>query len=112
MNQRSVGNVAILEPEQYLTGGIETDDLSTAIDVLIEQDNKCLLVNLIRTLHLNNVALGLLIRTHSNYVRRGGEMVLCSVDKRIENIFVITKLSLVFNVYPDEKTALASFRRP
>jgi len=36
-------------------------------------------------------------------------MKLCSVDKRIENIFVITKLSLVFDVYPNEEQAIASF---
>jgi anti-anti-sigma regulatory factor len=42
-------------------------------------------------------------------VKRGGQMKLCSVDKRIENIFVITKLSLVFDVYPNEEQAIASF---
>jgi anti-anti-sigma regulatory factor len=36
-------------------------------------------------------------------------MKLCSVDKKIENIFVITKLSLVFDVYTTEELALASF---
>jgi len=39
-------------------------------------------------------------------------MKLCSVDKRIENIFVITKLSLVFDVYPNEEQAIASFAEP
>ena len=32
-----------------------------------------------------------------------------AVDKRIENIFVITKLSLVFDVFPNEEQAIASF---
>jgi len=36
-------------------------------------------------------------------------MKLAAVDKRIENIFVITKLSLVFDVYPTEEQAIASF---
>ena len=36
-------------------------------------------------------------------------MKLSSVDKRIENIFVITKLSLVFDVYTTEEQAIASF---
>jgi anti-anti-sigma regulatory factor len=42
-------------------------------------------------------------------VRRGGQMKLCAVDKRIENIFVITKLSMVFDVYATEELAIASF---
>ena len=34
---------------------------------------------------------------------------LAQVDKRIQNIFVITKLSLVFDVYETEEKAIASF---
>jgi len=50
-----------------------------------------------------------LITAHTNYLRRGGQMKLCRVDSRIKNIFVITKLSLVFDVYDDVETAIASF---
>jgi hypothetical protein len=53
--------------------------------------------------------LGVLISAHSSYVRRGGQMKLAAVDHRIQNIFVITKLSMVFDVYPTEELAIASF---
>ncbi|TMQ49926.1 MAG: STAS domain-containing protein [Candidatus Eisenbacteria bacterium] len=109
MKQRQVGNVAILSPKGYLTGGDETEELEQTIKNLGESGNKHLIINLAETQHLNSTALGVLISAHSNYVRRGGQMKLCSVDKRIENIFVITKLSLVFDVYPSEEQALASF---
>jgi len=109
MKQREVGNIKILTPKGYLTGGDETDELDKAIESLSESGNKALIINLAETQHLNSTALGVLIRAHSNYVRRGGQMKLCSVDKRIENIFVITKLSLVFDVYPNEEQAIASF---
>ena len=56
-----------------------------------------------------STALGVLISAHSNYTRRGGQMKLCSVDSRIQNIFVITKLSYVFDTYPNEEQAIASF---
>jgi anti-sigma B factor antagonist len=74
-----------------------------------EADTKRLIINLAEAQHLNSTALGVLISAHSNFVRRGGQMKLCSVDKRIENIFVITKLSLVFDVYANEELAIASF---
>ena len=109
MKQRQLGNVVILMPHGYLTGGEETDELEQAIKKLGEAGNKCLVINLGETQHLNSTALGVLISAHSNYVRRGGQMKLCSVDKRIENIFVITKLSLVFDVYSTEEQAIASF---
>jgi anti-sigma B factor antagonist len=109
MKQRQVGEIAILTPRGYLTGGEETDQLAQAIKTLADGGNKNLVINLGETQHLNSTALGVLIQAHSSYVRRGGQMKLCSVDKRIENIFVITKLSLVFDVYPSEEQAIASF---
>ena len=109
MKQRQVGNVVIITPKGYLTGGNETEELEQGIKKLGEEGNKHLIINLGETQHLNSTALGVLISAHSNYVRRGGQMKLCSVDKRIENIFVITKLSLVFDVYPSEEQAIASF---
>jgi len=109
MRERQVGSIVILGPRGYLTGGEETDALEQKIRTLSESGNKHLVINLGETQHLNSTALGVLISAHSNYVRRGGQMKLCSVDKRIENIFVITKLSLVFDVYPNEEQAIASF---
>jgi anti-sigma B factor antagonist len=109
MKQRQVGQITVLAPRGYLTGGEETDELERNIKAVSESGNKQLLINLGETQHLNSTALGVLISAHTNYVKRGGQMKLCSVDKRIENIFVITKLSLVFDVYPSEEQAIASF---
>ncbi|HTK30592.1 MAG TPA: STAS domain-containing protein [Candidatus Saccharimonadaceae bacterium] len=109
MKQRQVGSIAVLAPKGYLTGGEETEELERAIKALGDAGNKHLVINLGETQHLNSTALGVLISAHSSYVKRGGQMKLCSVDKRIENIFVITKLSLVFDVYSNEEQAIASF---
>ena len=109
LKTRQVGPIAVLAPKGYLTGGDETDDLQQSIQQLADSGNKALIVNLGDTKHLNSTALGVLIQAHTNYVRRGGQMKLCAVDKKIENIFVITKLSLVFDVYHNEELAIASF---
>jgi len=109
MKQRQVGSIVILYPKGYLTGGDETDELERTIKDLGEGGNKHLIINLSETQHLNSTALGVLISGHSNYLRRGGQMKLCAVDHRIQNIFVITKLSLVFDVFATEEQAIASF---
>jgi len=109
MKQRQVGSIAVLTPKGYLTGGDETEEFDRAIKALGDSGNKNLVINLGETQHLNSTALGVLISAHQSYVKRGGQMKLCAVDKKIENIFVITKLSLVFDVYPNEEQAIASF---
>jgi anti-anti-sigma factor len=108
LKSRQVGSIHILTPKGYLTGGEETEALEKAIQALGEAGNKHLILNLSETQHLNSTALGVLIAAHSNYVRRGGQMKLAAVDKRIQNIFVITKLSMVFDAYATEEEAIAS----
>lgn len=109
LKSRQVGSIAILAPKGYLMGGDETDELEKAIQRLSEEGNKNLVINLSETQHLNSTALGALIRARDGYVRRGGQMKLAALDKHIENIFVITKLSMVFDVYATEEQAIASF---
>ena len=101
--------IEILTPRGYLVGGEETDELEKLIRDLSAAGNLHLLIDLGETQHINSTALGVLITAHTNYLRRQGQMKLCRVDNRIKNIFVITKLSLVFDVYDDVETAIASF---
>jgi anti-sigma B factor antagonist len=102
-------NVIVLTPKGYLVGGEETDELEKYIRDLAAEGNKWLVINLGETQHINSTALGVLITGHTNYARRGGQMKLCQLDKKLQNIFVITKLSLVFDVYDSEEKAIASF---
>ena len=109
LDVRTSGDVTIITPKGMLLGGKETDELQSKIKELVEAGNKKLLINLGQTTFLNSVSLGVLIGAHSSYAKRGAEMKLCQVDKKIQNIFVVTKLSLVFDVYDSEKEALQSF---
>ena len=107
---RTVGDVTILTPKGMLLGGKETDELQGKIRELTEAGNKKLLIDLGKTTFMNSVSLGVLIGGHTSYAKRGAKMKLCAVDKKIQNIFVVTKLSLVFDVYDTEAQALASFK--
>src|SRR5690242_15824572 len=109
VKRKTLEGIEILTPRGYLVGGEETDELEKLIRDLAAAGNQHLVINLGETQHINSTALGVLITGHTNYARRGGQMKLCNVDKRIQNIFVITKLSLVFDVYESEEKAIASF---
>lgn len=79
-------------------GGEETDELKSKLNEVAELKKNKLVINLEDVTYLNSTALGVLISAHSNFSKRDGEIILCNVSKSIENIFVITKLSLVFNI--------------
>ena len=111
LDVRTSGDVTIVTPKGMLLGGKETDELQNKIKELVEAGNKKLLINLGQTTFLNSVSLGVLIGAHSSYAKRGAEMKLCAVDKKIQNIFVVTKLSLVFDVYESCEEATKSFQK-
>jgi anti-sigma B factor antagonist len=111
LDVRTSGDVTIITPKGMLLGGKETDELQGKIKELVEAGNKKLLINLGQTTFLNSVSLGVLIGAHSSYAKREAEMKLCAVDKKIQNIFVVTKLSLVFDVYESCEEATKSFAK-
>jgi anti-sigma B factor antagonist len=110
LDVRTSGDVTVLAPKGMLLGGKETDELSSKIRELSEAGNKKLLINLGQTTFMNSVSLGVLIAGHTNYAKRGAQLKLCSVDKKIQNIFVVTRLSLVFETYETEEEAIKSFK--
>ncbi|MGE5175670.1 MAG: STAS domain-containing protein [Hyphomicrobiales bacterium] len=107
---RTSGDVTILSPKGMLLGGKETDELQSKIKELADAGNRKLLINLGQTTFMNSVSLGVLIGGHTNYAKRGAQLKLCAVDKKIQSIFIVTKLALVFETYEDEAEAIKSFK--
>ena len=99
INVTDEGNVRVLTARGEFVGGKETDDLREALARESENGTERLLIDLEGVTYVNSSALGVLISAHSNFSKRGSLLGLCNISEGIKNIFVITKLSLVFNVY-------------
>ncbi len=102
--------VVIIYPKGRLTGGAETDELKQEIERIVAEGHTKCVIDLGDTLYLNSTALGLLVSAHKKFIDREGKLKLCRVGKSIDNILVITKLSLVFEVYETETDAVSSFK--
>ena len=103
-------NIYIHEPKGSFIGGDETDDLKFAIKEVAEKGNSKLIIDLGDVMYLNSTALGVLITAHANYKKREGEIKLTRLNKNLENLFVITKLSLIFDCYNSNEEAVTSFK--
>ncbi|MBK8550744.1 MAG: STAS domain-containing protein [Ignavibacteria bacterium] len=101
--------IVILQPKGNFVGGDETDELRDSIKKYAELTNKKLIIDLGDVLYLNSTALGVLISAHANYSKREGKIKLCQLNKNLENLFVITKLALIFDSYPTQEEAIKSF---
>jgi len=103
------GEIAVVEPKGELIGGDETDEVRTEITKLSDEGNKKLVIDLGKTTYLNSTAIGALIWAHTHYAKNGGEVKLANLNKNIKNIFVVTKLTMVFDVRDTQLDAVASF---
>ena len=58
--------------------------------------------------YLSSAVLGLLIRVSKRVVERRGTLRLCNIGPRIYEVFRITQLTKVFDIYKDIQSAVAS----
>ena len=59
---------------------------------------------------MNSTAIGVLVSAQTTYSKKGWQVKLCGINKNISNIFVITKLTLVFEVYDSREEAIKAFK--
>lgn len=95
--QEQIGGT-ILHMKGQFVGGEETDQLRDALKTISDSQKNKLIIDLKETTYLNSTALGVLISAHATFIKRDGKIILCNISKSIENIFVITKLTMVFTI--------------
>jgi anti-sigma B factor antagonist len=103
------GGIGLIEAKGSLIGGDETVDLRAGVAGFAEREYQKLLIDLSNVTYLNSTAIGVLVSAHTTYTRKGWQIKVCGVNKNINNIFVITKLTLVFDVHDTREEAIKSF---
>ena len=102
-----ITEVEILDEE--ILDEIVIGKLSETLFSLIEEQTPIrLMLSFSRVRHLSSSALGVLIRLHKRISESGGELRLCCIQPTIYEIFKITKLNKVFQIYEDKAEALRS----
>jgi len=85
-------------------------ELQESLMGVIEQAEKInLVLDFSAVKFLSSAVLGLLIRVSKKVYERDGQLRLCNISPRIYEIFKITRLTKIFDIYPDRASAAASF---
>lgn len=90
----------------------ETDvrALRASIEALLEQAGGIhLILDFRHVKFLSSAVLGLLIRISKRTYEQGGELRLCNIHPGIYEVFKITRLTSVFEIYDDVDGAVQSF---
>ena len=109
VKRREVRHIVVLSAKGRFFGDNETDELQKAIMDEAAAGNTRLVLNMSEVQRLNSIAIGVLMRGYTNYKGRGGEIKLCGLGKSAKDIFIMTKLIMVFDHHDTEEQAVAAF---
>ncbi len=108
--RRLEGDAAIISLSGKLMGGPDAEAVREVIRETLAAGIKKILIDIGEVSWVNSTGLGILIASHVTVSNAGGAMKLSRVSKRIDQIFMVTKLHTVFDTYNSVETALQSFR--
>ena len=105
---RQQDQVALIAVSGHLTF-FEVGALRDAVQALLKQSRKNILLNLTGLQYLDSSGIGELARIYVNVVKQGGAMKVIGLSPKVEEVLKITHLSQIFQEFPDEQSALRSF---
>jgi anti-sigma B factor antagonist len=106
---RKVGDIIIIDVEGMILLGEGDIEIKQAVDDLLKQGHKMILLNLAKVPYLDSTGLGEIIRCFTALRKNGGHFKLLSPNKRIIDLLSITNLLNVFDCFDNESTAIMSF---
>lgn len=107
----SAGNVSLVRfSDRRIIDAASIQELGEELFSLVEKEGaKALVLNFTNVDFLSSAALNKLIMLNTKLKPTGGKMRLCGLKPEIKEVFVITKLTKVFDIKDDENEALNGF---
>lgn len=84
----------------------QATELLAEIDANIRNGENKIVLNLENLKYINSSGLNVLINILTKARKEGGDVAICCVNKKINELLVITKLDSIFNVSENEEMAL------
>jgi anti-sigma B factor antagonist len=109
INQRTAGDVTILDLSGKITIGAGSVQLREAVRKLIEGSHKKILLNLGDVSYVDSSGIGELVSSFTTTSNAGGQLKLLNLTKKIQDLLAITKLLTVFETFTSEEEALKSY---
>jgi anti-sigma B factor antagonist len=106
---RQVEGITVLDITGRITLGEGNIMLREIVQDFLEKGNKNILMNLSEVEYVDSAGIGELVRSFTAIRKRGGQMKLVNLNKKVQDLLDATNLHRVFDVHKDEATAVKSF---
>lgn len=104
-----MNEVTLLTIKGKLISIDDVEDLYQTIRAIINDDHKKILMDLKNVNWISSMGIGALMRCLTTIRNTGGDLKLSGVSDKVKNIFTITKLDSVFQVFSSLEEAIKSF---
>jgi anti-anti-sigma factor len=98
--------ICVLEGEIDISN---SSQLRKTFDDFIKRNEKKVLVDFSDVSYIDSSGLATLIEMLQRIKKVGGKMRSCSMNQKVSNIFEITKLHKLFEIFDNRETALKDF---
>jgi len=109
IKENVVDGISILAPKGELMGGPDSYALHDKVHGLIADGIKQVVIDLKKVKWVNSSGLGTLMACLTTLRNAEGQLKLANLNRKIENLLLITKLIVVFETYDSVERAVASF---
>ena len=109
IKKRIRNNVTIVDISGEITIGKGDVELRKEVTDIIDQGVKNILLNLEKVSFIDSSGIGEIVRSFTTVQKKGGKLKLLGLEKKVRDLFVITRLITVFETFEDEKEAVESF---
>lgn len=106
---RRAGDVVILDLKGKLTAGLGDQLLREAIDELLAESQRKVIINLSEVSFLDSAGVGELVAGLRTAHRFGARLKLLNVAERVYSTLDMARLLPTFEIYHDEEEAVRSF---
>lgn len=109
IKQEVKGDVLIITLSGKVIGGPELVEVKDVFQKAVDKDRKKVLLDLGKVSWMDSSGLGVIVSGHTTLSRAGGALKILNATKKIQELFIITKLITIFETYTNEQEALNSY---
>jgi len=106
---RLANSVRVIKVSGRLDPGDGPDQLCTLVQERVKEGETSFLIDLRSVTYISSTGVGSLINCYRTVLKKKGHFKLLSPSQSVRNILSISKLDGVFEIFSDERAALASF---
>ena len=109
ISERQLGDVTVIDLSGKLSNSDESGHLKEKVTSVFFQGRKQVLINVKDLSYIDSSGLGELVACLATARRNNGEVKICNLGKRVQDLMIMTKLLAVFDVHDSEASALTAF---